>query len=193
MSGAEFWGLNTDTQALATFPSSVNVMHIGNTATRGLGAGGNPANGLRAAEENRKEIQDIVKGSDLVFVTAGMGGGTGSGAAPVVAEIARSNGALTIGVVTTPFGFEGRRRAKQASAAITKLRDCVDALIVVSNDRMLQVIPENTPLQKAFGLADDVLRQGVIGITDIITSTGLVNVDFADVKTILTNSGIQYL
>jgi cell division protein FtsZ len=156
---------------------------------RGLGAGGTPDVGAKAAEESRDNIEQIVKDTDLVFVTAGMGGGTGSGAAPIVAECAKQAGALTIGVVTKPFNFEGRRRMDQAKKAILEMKDKVDTLIVVSNDKLLQIVPENTPLTDAFLVADDILRQGVIGISDIIIKPGLINVDFADVRTIMTNAG----
>jgi len=187
--GVQFAAINTDAQALFRFNGIAVVLNIGKEVTRGLGAGGIPDNGRKAAEESRLEIHNIVAGSDLVFVTAGMGGGTGSGAAPIVAEIAREAGALTVGVVTKPFGFEGRRRMQQAEMAIEKLRAVVDTLIIVSNDRLLQIVPENTPLQKAFTVADDVLRQGVVGISEIIVRPGLINVDFADVRTIMGDAG----
>jgi len=187
--GVQFAAINTDAQALFRFNGIAAVLNIGKEVTRGLGAGGIPDNGRKAAEESRLEIHNIVAGSDLVFVTAGMGGGTGSGAAPIVAEIAREAGALTVGVVTKPFGFEGRRRMQQAEMAIDKLRSVVDTLIIVSNDRLLQIVPENTPLQKAFTVADDVLRQGVVGISEIIVRPGLINVDFADVRTIMGDAG----
>jgi cell division protein FtsZ len=157
--------------------------------TRGLGAGGIPDIGRQAAEESRAEVAEAVRGSDLVFVTAGMGGGTGSGAAPVVAEIAKEMGALTIGVVTKPFQFEGRRRMNQANAAIEELSKAVDTLIVVSNDKLLQIIEQNTPVDKAFKVADDILRNGVVGITEIIVKPGLINVDFADVRSIMGDAG----
>ena len=189
VSGVEFIAINTDLQALARFEGVADSLNIGKEVTRGLGAGGIPDNGRKAAEESRAEIMKLVAGSDLVFVTAGMGGGTGSGAAPIVAEIAREAGALTVGVVTKPFGFEGRRRMQQALEAIESLRGVVDTLIIVSNDRLLQIIPENTPLQRAFSVADDVLRQGVVGISEIIIRPGLINVDFADVRTIMGDAG----
>lgn len=170
--GVEFWSLNTDAQALGRMGSDINTLNIGVDVTRGLGAGGVPEIGKKAAEESRSDIAEVVKGSDLVFVTAGMGGGTGSGAAPVVAEVAREMGALTVGVVTKPFGFEGRRRMSQAISAISDLKESVDTLIVVSNDKLLQIIPENTPLERAFSVADDILRQGVVGISDIIVRPG---------------------
>jgi cell division protein FtsZ len=185
----DFVAINTDLQALSRFGDRAQTLNIGKQVTRGLGAGGMPDNGRKAAEESRAEILKMVAGSDLVFVTAGMGGGTGSGAAPIVAEIAREAGALTVGVVTKPFGFEGTRRMQQALGAIERLREEVDTLIIVSNDRLLQIIPENTPLQKAFSVADDILRQGVVGISEIITRPGLINVDFADVRAIMGNAG----
>lgn len=185
VSGVDFTVVNTDAQALARFKDVAEIVTIGKEVTRGLGAGGIPDNGRRAAEESRAELFDAVAGSDLVFVTAGMGGGTGSGAAPIVAEVAREAGALTVGVVTKPFGFEGRKRMQQAQQAIANLREVVDTLIIVSNDRLLEIIPADTPLQKAFSVADDVLRQGVVGISEIIIRPGLINVDFADVRTIM--------
>lgn len=190
VSGVDFVAMNTDMQALARFRNiDAATLNIGTEATRGLGAGGIPDNGRKAAEESRAEILKLVEGSDLVFVTAGMGGGTGSGAAPIVAEIAREAGALTVGVVTKPFGFEGKKRMQQALQAIENLRAVVDTLIIVSNDRLLQIIPESTPLQRAFSVADDVLRQGVVGISEIIIRPGLINVDFADVRSIMGNAG----
>jgi len=165
------------------------VLNIGATTTRGLGAGGHPEVGRSAATESRAEIAEAVKDCDLVFVTAGMGGGTGSGAAPIVAEVAREQGALTVGVVTKPFGFEGRKRMQQALSAISELEKAVDTLIVVSNDKLLQIIPSNTPLEQAFVVADDILRQGVVGISDIIVRPGIINVDFADVRSIMQNAG----
>ena len=191
--GVEFVAINTDLQALGRFEGTAKTLNIGKEVTRGLGAGGIPENGRKAAEESRSEIMKLVAGSDLVFVTAGMGGGTGSGAAPIVAEVAKEAGALTVGVVTKPFKFEGRRRMQQAIQAIENLRNAVDTLIIVSNDRLLQTIPENTPLQSAFSVADDVLRQGVVGISDIIIRPGLINVDFADVRTIMGNAGIALM
>jgi cell division protein FtsZ len=189
VSGVDFIAINTDLQALDRFEGIAQTLNIGKEVTRGLGAGGIPDNGRKAAEESRAEIMKLVGGSDLVFVTAGMGGGTGSGAAPIVAEVAREAGALTVGVVTKPFGFEGKRRMQQALVAIENLRAVVDTLIIVSNDRLLQIIPENTPLQRAFSVADDVLRQGVVGISEIIIRPGLINVDFADVRTIMGDAG----
>ncbi|CAM9598532.1 unnamed protein product, partial [Ectocarpus sp. 13 AM-2016] len=186
--GVDFWSLNTDVQALGRVYGA-RTMTIGNTITRGLGAGGVPDIGRRAADESRQQIQEIVQGTDLVFVTAGMGGGTGSGAAPVVAEVAKEAGALTVGVVTKPFSFEGRRRMAQANQAIAELEEAVDTLIVVNNDQLLKIIPADTPVEHAFKVADDVLRQGVVGISDIIVKPGLINVDFADVRSVMGEAG----
>ena len=167
--GVEFWALNTDAQALGRSKvKGAKVLNIGASVTRGLGAGGNPEVGRLAAEESRKEIAACVTGTDLCFVTSGMGGGTGSGAAPVVAEVAREQGCLTVGIVTKPFAFEGKRRMTQAIGAIERLRDSVDTVIIVSNDRLLEIIPDDTPIERAFAVADDILRQGVVGISDII-------------------------
>ncbi len=188
LSGVEFWGINTDAQAL-TQANAPKRLQIGQKLTRGLGAGGNPAIGQKAAEESRDEIAAALDGSDLVFITAGMGGGTGTGAAPIVAEVAKEVGALTIGVVTRPFNFEGRRRTGQAEEGIAALQSRVDTLIIIPNDRLLHVISEQTPVQEAFRVADDVLRQGVQGISDIITIPGMVNVDFADVRAIMADAG----
>lgn len=188
ISGVELWAVNTDAQALSR-SLAPRRLNIGLTTSRGLGAGGSPDVGQRAAEESREDITGMVKDADLVFVTAGMGGGTGSGAAPIVAECAKQAGALTVGVVTKPFGFEGRKRMQQARAAIMEMKNKVDTLIVVSNDKLLQIVPENTPLTDAFLVADDILRQGVVGISEIIIKPGLVNVDFADVRTIMGNAG----
>jgi cell division protein FtsZ len=186
----ELWAVNTDVQALNMFKgSSVKTLHIGEEVTRGLGAGSIPANGRLAAESSRSEISKAVENSDLVFITAGMGGGTGSGAAPVVAEMARKAGALTIGIVTKPFSFEGRPRKRQALEALRALKEEVDTLITVSNDRLLRVIPSDTPVDKAFSIADEVLRQAVVGVSDIIMKPGLINVDFADVKAIMNQAG----
>lgn len=192
LQGVEFWSLNTDAQALVQSQAD-NRIQIGKEVTRGLGTGGNPELGKKAAEESAIEIQDAVQGADLVFVTAGMGGGTGSGSAPVVARLSREAGNLTVGVVTQPFTFEGRRRFTQAQESIEQLRANVDTLIVIPNDRLLDVVMDDAPLQEAFLLADDVLRQGVQGISDIITISGLVNVDFADVKTVMKGSGTAML
>ncbi len=163
LSGIEFWTVNTDAQAL-TYSSTTNAMQLGQKLTRGLGAGGNPSIGQKAAEESRDEIFQAVEGSDLVFITAGMGGGTGTGAAPVVAEAAKEAGALTVGVVTRPFTFEGRRRTAQAESGIAALQASVDTLIIIPNDKLLSVISEQTPVQEAFRVADDIFRQGVQGI-----------------------------
>ncbi|MBD2342995.1 cell division protein FtsZ [Anabaena subtropica] len=188
VSGVEFWSINTDAQAL-TLAGSPSPLQIGQKLTRGLGAGGNPAIGQKAAEESRDEIATALEGADLVFITAGMGGGTGTGAAPIVAEIAKEMGALTVGVVTRPFVFEGRRRTTQAEQGIEGLKSRVDTLIIIPNNKLLEVIPEQTPVQEAFRYADDVLRQGVQGISDIITIPGLVNVDFADVRAVMADAG----
>ncbi|MHB1294297.1 MAG: cell division protein FtsZ [Anaerolineae bacterium] len=186
--GVEFVTLNTDAQALGRSSAPVR-MRIGDRATRGLGCGGDPSMGEKAAEESAQEIAELLRGSDMVFVTAGMGGGTGTGAAPVVAKVARSIGALTVGVVTRPFAFEGARRIKLAQEGIERLRKHVDTLIVIPNDRLLHVVDRNAPMRQAFLAADDLLRQGIQGISDLITGTGLVNVDFNDVRSIMTNGG----
>jgi cell division protein FtsZ len=188
VSGVEFWSINTDAQAL-TLASAINRLQVGQKLTRGLGAGGNPAIGQKAAEESRDEIANALEHTDLVFITAGMGGGTGTGAAPIVAEVAKEVGALTVGVVTRPFTFEGRRRTGQAEEGIAALQSRVDTLIVIPNDKLLSVISEQTPVQEAFRVADDILRQGVQGISDIITIPGLVNVDFADVRAVMADAG----
>jgi cell division protein FtsZ len=184
----EFWAINTDAQALDQ-SSAFKRLQIGQKLTRGLGAGGNPAIGQKAAEESRDEIAAALEGSDLVFITAGMGGGTGTGAAPIVAEVAKETGALTVGVVTRPFTFEGRRRLSQAEEGVAALQSRVDTLIIIPNDKLLAVISEQTPVQDAFRVADDILRQGVQGISDIITIPGLVNVDFADVRAVMADAG----
>lgn len=188
LTGVEFWAINTDAQALIN-SSAQKRLQIGQKLTRGLGAGGNPAIGQKAAEESRDEIAQALEHSDLVFITAGMGGGTGTGAAPIVAEVAKELGALTVGIVTRPFTFEGRRRLSQAEEGIASLQSRVDTLIVIPNNRLLSVISEQTPMQEAFRVADDILRQGVQGISDIITIPGLVNVDFADVRAIMADAG----
>ena len=188
VSGVEFWGINTDAQALANSVATQRLQ-IGQKLTKGLGAGGNPAIGQKAAEESREEIATALENTDLVFITAGMGGGTGTGAAPIVAEIAKEMGCLTVGVVTRPFTFEGRRRTNQADEGITSLQTRVDTLIVIPNNQLLSVIPPETPLQESFRIADDILRQGVQGISDIITIPGLVNVDFADVRSVMADAG----
>jgi cell division protein FtsZ len=188
VTGVEFIAVNTDAQALLMTDADVKI-HIGSKATRGLGAGADPSVGLAAATESRDELKEALKGADMIFVTAGEGGGTGTGAAPVVAELGRELDALTVGVVTKPFGFEGRRRSEQAELGIQQLRDRVDTLIVIENDRLLQVVDKRTPVTEAFRIADDILRQGVQGITDLITVPGLVNLDFADVRTIMRDAG----
>ena len=188
LTGVEFVAVNTDAQALLGCDADVKI-HIGAKATRGLGAGADPNVGREAATESRDELKEALKGADMIFVTAGEGGGTGTGGAPIVAEIARELEALTVGVVTRPFAFEGRRRAQQAEVGINELSDKVDTLIVIENDRLLQVVEKKTPLADAFKLADDILRQGVQGITDLITVPGIVNLDFADVRTIMRDAG----
>ncbi|MGD0165856.1 MAG: cell division protein FtsZ [Gaiellaceae bacterium] len=186
--GVEFIAVNTDAQALLMCDADVKI-HIGAKATRGLGAGAKPEVGKAAAEESRDELKEALKGADMVFVTAGEGGGTGTGAAPIVAEIALELKALTVGVVTKPFSFEGRLRAEQALRGIDEIRDRVDTLIVVENDRLLDVVEKKTTVVDAFRMVDDILRQGVQGITDLITNPGLVNLDFADVRTIMRDAG----
>ncbi len=188
LGGVEFIAVNTDAQALLMADADVKI-HIGSHATRGLGAGADPAVGQAAAQESRDELKEALKGADMIFVTAGEGGGTGTGAAPIVAELGRELEALTVGVVTKPFAFEGRRRADQADVGIQNLRDRVDTLIVIENDRLLQVVEKKTPVTEAFRIADDILRQGVQGITDLITVPGIVNLDFADVRTIMRDAG----
>jgi cell division protein FtsZ len=188
LSGVEFIAVNTDAQALMACDADVKI-HIGSAATRGLGAGADPVVGLAAAQESRDELKEALKGADMIFVTAGEGGGTGTGAAPVVAELGREIDALTVGVVTKPFGFEGRKRSQQAEHGIESLRDKLETLIVIENDRLLQVVEKQTSVIDAFRMADDVLRQGVQGITDLITVPGLVNLDFADVRTIMREAG----
>jgi cell division protein FtsZ len=188
LKGVEFIGVNTDAQALLMSDADVKL-DIGRQLTRGLGAGSDPEVGREAAEEHRDEIEEVLKGADMVFIAAGEGGGTGTGGAPVVAEIARSLGALAIGVVTRPFAFEGRRRAVQAENGIQRLREKVDTLIVIPNDRLLTVSNDKTSMINAFKHADEVLLQGVQGITDLITTPGLINTDFADVKMVMSNAG----
>ena len=188
LSGVEFIAVNTDAQALLESDADIKIQ-IGSKSTRGLGAGADPAVGHAAAQETRDELKEALKGADMVFVTAGEGGGTGTGAAPVLAELGRELEALTVGVVTRPFAFEGRRRAEQAELGIQNLRDRVDTLIVIENDRLLQVVEKRTPMKEAFRIADDILRQGVQGITTLITEPGLVNLDFADVRTIMRDAG----
>src|SRR5207237_10876331 len=188
MMGMEFIAVNTDAHALL-LTETAHHLRIGDKLTRGLGAGGNPGIGAKAAEENAEELYEALKGSDMVFITAGMGGGTGTGASPVVAQIAREVGALTVGVVTKPFTFEGNKRRNAAEEGIVNLKQHVDTLITVPNDRLLQVADKKMPLSEAFRLADDVLRQGIQGISDLITVPGLINLDFADVKTIMSTAG----
>jgi cell division protein FtsZ len=188
LKGVEFVAVNTDAQALLMCEADLKL-HIGAHATRGLGAGASPEVGHAAAMESRDEVKEALKGADMVFVTAGEGGGTGTGGAPVIADIARELGALTVGVVTRPFNFEGRKRAEQAQKGITDLREKVDTLIIIPNDRLLQVVGKETSVVEAFQMADDVLRQGVQGITDLITIPGLVNLDFADVRTVMRDAG----
>jgi cell division protein FtsZ len=186
--GVDFIAVNTDAQALNLSKAEIR-MQIGGKLTRGLGAGANPEVGKKAAEESREQIEEALKGADMVFVTAGMGGGTGTGAAPVIAQIARELGALTVGVVTRPFTFEGKKRASQAAGGIASMKEGVDTLIVIPNDRLLEIVDKSTPMLEAFREADNVLRQGVQGISDLIAVPGLINLDFADVKTIMSNKG----
>ena len=186
--GVEFIGVNTDAQALMLAQAPKRV-RIGDKLTRGLGAGGDPEIGEKAAEESSDDLYEVLKGADMVFITAGMGGGTGTGASAVVARVAKEVGALTIGVVTRPFSFEGGRRSKAAEAGIAKLKDQVDTLIVIPNDRLLEIVDKHASLQAAFRVADDVLRQGIQGISEVITVPGLINLDFADVKTVMSEGG----
>jgi cell division protein FtsZ len=188
LKGVEFIAVNTDAQALLMSDAELKL-DIGRELTRGLGAGSDPEVGRQAADEHRQEIEEAIEGADMVFVTAGKGGGTGTGAAPVIAEVAKSVGALTIGVVTRPFSFEGRRRSVQAEQGIQKLKEKVDTLIVIPNDRLLTVSNEKTSVLNAFKMADEVLLQGVSGITNLITTPGLINTDFADVRMVMTNAG----
>ena len=186
--GVEFHAINTDAQALLLSDAEVKI-DIGRELTRGLGAGSDPDIGRQAAEDNRQEIEEALSGADMVFITAGEGGGTGTGAAPIIADVAKGLGALTIAVVTRPFGFEGRRRAVQADQGITRLREKVDTQIVIPNDRLLSVADEQTTVVDAFGKADEILLDGVKGITELITTPGLINTDFADVKMIMNDAG----
>ncbi|AWZ49831.1 cell division protein FtsZ [Hathewaya limosa] len=188
----EFIGINTDKQALILSQASQKIQ-IGDKLTKGLGAGANPEIGRKAAEESKEEISEAIKGADMVFITAGMGGGTGTGAAPVVAEIAKSMNILTVGVVTKPFPFEGRKRMLQAELGIKELKEKVDTLVTIPNERLLTMVDKKTSLMEAFGYADDVLRQGVQGIADLITVPGLVNLDFADVRTIMLDKGLAHM
>lgn len=192
LKGIEYISINTDKQALYLSKAGQKIQ-IGEKLTRGLGAGANPEIGEKAAEESKEEIVQNLKGADLIFITAGMGGGTGTGAAPIVAEVAKELGILTVGVVTKPFAFEGKKRYMQADVGINKLRDKVDTLVTIPNDRLLQVVDKKTPITEAFKVADDVLRQGVQGISDLITTPGLINLDFADVKTIMLNKGLAHM
>src|ERR1700683_577853 len=190
--GVDFIAINTDSQDLHKSKAKKKI-HIGKTLTRGLGTGMNPDTGKQAAEETREEIQDAIKGSDMVFVTAGMGGGTGTGGAPVVAKIARELGALTVGVVTRPFGFEGKRRKKHADQGLAELRENVDTLIVIPNQKLLAIAGERTPLLDTFKKADEVLLQACQGIADLINIRGLINLDFADIKTVMANTGMALM
>ncbi len=186
--GVDFIAVNTDAQAL-NLSKAEHKLQIGGKLTRGLGAGANPEVGKKAAEESREQLEEVLRGADMVFVTAGMGGGTGTGAAPVIAQIARELGALTVGVVTRPFKFEGRKRQTQAIGGIQAMKDAVDTLIVIPNDKLLEIVDKSTPMLEAFREADNVLRQGVQGISDLIATPGLINLDFADVKTIMSDKG----
>lgn len=186
--GVDFIAVNTDSQALKDSKAD-NRLQMSIKLTRGLGAGANPEVGKKAAEESREQLEEMLKGADMVFVTAGMGGGTGTGAAPVIAQIAHDLGALTVGVVTKPFSFEGLKRQKQALGGIAALKEAVDTLIVIPNDKLLEIVDKSTPMLEAFIEADNVLRQGVQGISDLIATPGLINLDFADVKTIMSNKG----
>lgn len=188
LSSVDFWALNTDAQVLQMSGAQSRIQ-LGSKLTNGLGAGGDPSKGEKAAEESKDEIMKSLDGADMVFITAGMGGGTGTGAAPVVAQIAKELGALTVGVVTKPFSFEGRRRMNQANAGLEKLRENVDSLIVVPNDKLIEVVERRTTIREAFYVVDEILLRGVQGICDIITTPGLINVDFADVKSVMSMSG----
>jgi cell division protein FtsZ len=189
---AQFYAVNTDKQALM-MSKAKDTIQIGTKLTRGLGAGADPEIGRRAAEESKTEIAEKLKGADLVFITAGMGGGTGTGAAPVIASIAKEMGILTIAVVTKPFGFEGRHRMENAEIGIANLAKCVDTLVVIPNDKLLKVVPKGTPIVEAFEYADDVLRQGIQGISDIIATSSTINLDFADVRTVMKNRGLAHM
>ncbi len=188
LKGVDFIAVNTDGQALELSKARTKLQ-IGSKLAKGLGSGGNPEIGRQAAEESSEEIQNVLEGADMIFITAGMGGGTGTGGAPAIAEVAKKLNALTVGVVTRPFSFEGRRRLQQAEQGIAQLKDRVDTLIVIPNDKLLQVVDRRTPLVEAFRIADDVLRQGVQGISDLIAVPGLINLDFADVKSIMEETG----
>ncbi|HEC22972.1 MAG TPA: cell division protein FtsZ [Chloroflexi bacterium] len=188
MSGVEFVAVNTDAQALDTSLAKTRLQ-IGKKQTRGLGAGGDPEIGRKAAEESREEITRMIEHADMVFITAGLGGGTGTGASPIIADVAKKQGALTIGVVTRPFSFEGRHRERTAAEGIERLKNAVDTLIVIQNDRLLKIVDKRASLQEAFSVADDVLRQGIQGISELITVPGLINLDFADVRAIMDQGG----
>ena len=190
--GVDFIAVNTDRQALQQSKANTKIQ-IGEKITRGLGAGANPDIGAQSAEESKAEVSEVLRGADMVFVTAGMGGGTGTGAAPIVAATAKEMGILTIGVVTKPFTFEGKKRLSQAERGIESLKGKVDTLVVIPNDKLLQIIDRKTSIIEAFKMADDVLRQGVQGISDLIAVPGLVNLDFADVKTIMLNQGMAHM
>lgn len=190
--GIDFVAVNTDRQALRSSKAETKLQ-IGDKLTRGLGAGANPEIGMKAAEESRNEISEAIKGADMIFITAGMGGGTGTGAAPIVAEIAKEMGILTVGVVTKPFTFEGRRRMIHAEKGIEELKNRVDTLVTIPNDRLLQVAEKKTTIVEAFVMADEVLKQGIQGISDLIAVPALINLDFADVKTIMINQGIAHM
>ena len=186
--GVDFIAVNTDLQDIHKSKAKRKI-HIGKALTRGLGTGMNPEQGRQAADETREEIQDAIKGSDMVFITCGMGGGTGTGAAPIVAKIAREMGALTVGVVTKPFSFEGAQRQRLAEAGILELRKAVDAVIIIPNDKLLAIVSRETGIKNAFAMCDDILKQAVEGISDLITTTGIINVDFADVRAVMANAG----
>lgn len=192
LKGIEFIAVNTDRQALSLSKATKKIQ-IGEKLTRGLGAGANPEVGKCSAEESKAELAEALKGADMVFITAGMGGGTGTGAAPIVAEVSKEMGILTVAVVSKPFPFEGKRRMVQADSGIEELRQCVDTLIIIPNEKLLQVVEKQTSVMEAFKMSDDVLRQGVQGISDLITIPGLVNLDFADVKTIMLDAGIAHM
>ncbi|WP_342606909.1 cell division protein FtsZ [Thermosediminibacter oceani] len=192
LKGVEFIAVNTDAQALFLSKADKKIQ-IGEKLTRGLGAGANPEIGKKAAEESRTEIEEVLKGADMIFITAGMGGGTGTGAAPVVAEISKSLGILTVGVVTKPFSFEGKKRMAHAEMGISSLKNCVDTLITIPNDRLLSIAEKKTSIIEAFRIADDILRQGVQGISDLIAVPGLINLDFADVRTIMMEAGLAHM
>ncbi|MBS6943737.1 MAG: cell division protein FtsZ, partial [Clostridiales bacterium] len=192
LKGVEFIAVNTDRQALYLSKAATRIQ-IGEKVTRGLGAGANPEMGARAAEESKDDIAAAIKGSDMVFITAGMGGGTGTGAAPVIAQIAREMGILTVGVVTRPFSFEGKQRARNAEQGIAAIKENVDTLVIIPNDRLLLVVGKGTSILDAFRMADDVLRQGIQGISDLIAVPSLINLDFADVKAIMECQGVAHM